>query len=91
MARKQDLIDELLGESEPVIDRSLRGEALRRADQGKPPRTMTAWEWEAYYREHGRPESHANVAYGARVGWLQRLRAWTRQSRLPAATSQGDK
>ena len=83
MARKQDLIDELVGNTEPTIDRSLRGQALRRADQEAIPRTLTAWEWEAYYREHGQPEAHTNVIETPRVGWLKRFGAWWRRRRSP--------
>jgi hypothetical protein len=82
VTRKQDRIAQLLGEPEPVIDKSLRGQALRRAGERELPRTMTAWEWEAYYHEHGQPEAHSSVVKGARVRWPQRLRAWVRQRRL---------
>lgn len=79
MARQQDLIDELVGEPEQAIDRSLRGQALRRADQAELPRTLTAWEWEAYYLEHGQPEAHASAQEIGTAGWWVRLRSWWRQ------------
>jgi len=38
-------------------DSSLDAKAFDRAMSGKVPRTMTAWEWEQWYAEHGKPES----------------------------------
>jgi hypothetical protein len=56
--RNQRRIREILGESEQVPDHSLRGHALRRARSEEAPRTLTAWEWEQWYAEHGVPERH---------------------------------
>ena len=55
---RQKRIDTILGEHEPEIDRSLRGQALRRASGEVPPRTLTAWEWEEWYARHGVPDRH---------------------------------
>ena len=60
-------IAEILGESEQEIDRSLRGQALRRASSKRPPRTMTAWEWEAWYAENGVPDYHHRDAGNAQA------------------------
>ena len=37
---------------------SLRKKSLKRTDPGYLPRTLTAHEWEDYYREHGVPSEH---------------------------------
>jgi hypothetical protein len=39
-------------------DTSLRKKSLRRAAEDYVPRTLTAHEWEDYYREHGVPSEH---------------------------------
>ena len=39
-------------------DNSLRGNALRRALQQQVPTTLTPYEWEQWYTEHGIPEAH---------------------------------
>jgi len=39
-------------------DNSLRGKALSRAQSGKVPRTLTPYEWEQWYAEHGTPIEH---------------------------------
>jgi predicted DCC family thiol-disulfide oxidoreductase YuxK len=36
---------------------TLRGNALRRALTGEVPNTLTPWEWEEWYKEHGVPEA----------------------------------
>lgn len=41
-----------------TVDNSLRGNALRRALQHRVPTTLTPYEWEQWYAEHGIPESH---------------------------------
>mgnify|MGYP001814407086 FL=1 len=56
--RNQRRIREILGGSEPAPDHSLRGHALRRARSREAPRTLTAWEWEQWYAEHGVPQQH---------------------------------
>lgn len=40
-----------------ALDSSLDAKAYERAMSGKVPRTMTPWEWEQWYAEHGKPES----------------------------------
>lgn len=39
-------------------DNSLRRKALSRAQSGKLPRTLTPYEWEQWYAEHGTPIEH---------------------------------
>lgn len=78
MPRQQDLIEGLLGDNEQTIDRSLRGQALRRADNDQIPRTLTAWEWEEYYQQHGQPEAHTATDGKASPTWRARFRQWWR-------------
>jgi hypothetical protein len=56
--QNQRRIKELLEADAAGIDRSLRGQALRRATAKSPPRTLTAWEWEQWYEQHGVPDTH---------------------------------
>ena len=55
------LNDQTITNSDPdtlkAHDSSLDAKAYERAMSGKVPRTMTAWEWEQWYAEHGKPES----------------------------------
>lgn len=75
--RQQDLIDRILGEESEAEDHSLRKQALDRALEDRVPRTMTPWEWEQYYAEHGVPESHQraqkSVPDSAASPWWKRL------------------
>ena len=52
--RNQKLIREILHEKEESSDTSLQAKAFDRAMSGKVPRTLTPWEWEEWYAEHGR-------------------------------------
>lgn len=38
-------------------DNTLQGNALRRAQSGEIPNTLTPWEWEEWYADHGMPEA----------------------------------
>jgi hypothetical protein len=58
--RHQQRIDELLEEREEQSDHSLRKKALDRAMCETVPRTLTPWEWQEWYAEHGVPEAHSN-------------------------------
>jgi hypothetical protein len=62
MSKRDDAIAQLelkLGnETEAPIDKSLTGKAFKRALNKDVPRTLTAWEWQDYYAEHGKPDSH---------------------------------
>ena len=69
MARHQRLIDELLQGDERPADHSLQTKARKRAQQGDTPRTLTAWEWEEWYAEHGVPETHTRGADRSRKSW----------------------
>jgi len=72
--RNQRLIRELLDEREEPSDTSLRAQSLRRAQSEEPPRTLTPFEWEQWYAEHGVPESHRRGAPPPRRRpWWRRL------------------
>ncbi len=57
-------------------DNSLRGKALARAKGKKPPRTLTPYEWEQWYAEHGVPDSHHQAGAAPPTSWWRRL--WAR-------------
>jgi hypothetical protein len=80
----------MTGKKEPELDRSLRGQALRRAMGNTPPRTLTAWEWKEWYAQHGVPDIHRAPLQGkAQQG---KLRAILRKLLAPfgAPGSSGD-
>jgi hypothetical protein len=56
----------------PEHDSSLEAAALRRAAGTTPPRTLTPYEWEQWYAEHGVPEQHRATPKRA-PRWWQRL------------------
>lgn len=58
MAVNHEKIRRLLGEKEPPTDHSLRAKSLGRALDGDIPKTLTPYEWEQWYAEHGMPDSH---------------------------------
>jgi hypothetical protein len=71
--RNQQRIREILGEEEPAQDNSLRGKALARATDEKIPRTLTPWEWQQWYAEHGQPKAHRQQMPSPGRRWWQRL------------------
>jgi hypothetical protein len=72
--RQQQLIDELVGEDTADSDHSLRGKALERAVGDKVPTTLTPWEWQEWYAEHGVPDSHRKPGTKPRKSaWWRRL------------------
>jgi hypothetical protein len=76
MTDRKALIDDILEAKEESIDTSLRGKALSRATSSAVPKTLTAWEWEEYYRTHGRPDTHIKASDASTTGFWQRLRGW---------------
>lgn len=56
--RNQRLIRELLNEKDKPGDHSLRKHAWNRARDAQTPKTLTPWEWQQWYAEHGVPENH---------------------------------
>ena len=77
--RNQRRIRELLGEKEAGQDNSLRGKALERATGGDVPKTLTPWEWQQWYAEHGQPAEHRQQSPRRRNPWWRRLlqRDWS--------------
>lgn len=55
----------------PMLDRpeeaSLRDLSLQRTQSDYVPRTLTPYEWELYYQEHGIPEAHRRPLPAAQV------------------------
>ncbi|MDP5063628.1 MAG: hypothetical protein NWQ24_03050 [Haliea sp.] len=47
-----------IANSEPEGETSLQAHALEHTDPDYVPKTLTPHEWEAWYAEHGVPESH---------------------------------
>lgn len=58
MAIDHDTIQAMLGEKEERSNTSLRSHALHRALEQHVPKTLTPYEWEQWYLEHGVPDSH---------------------------------
>lgn len=62
------------------IDNSLRGSAMRRALRKKVPRTLTPYEWEAWYEEHGVPQEHDGLESWLTLQW-RKVKKWLRTRR----------
>jgi hypothetical protein len=73
MAVDHDRIAQLPGEEEARSDTSLRAQSLRRATTQTVPRTLTPYEWEEWYAQHGVPESHTRNACKPTLSWWRRL------------------
>ena len=58
MAVDHVFIRQTLKEQGDNADTSLRGKSLQRALGQQVPKTLTPYEWESWYAEHGVPESH---------------------------------
>ena len=58
MAVDHEKIRRLLGEKDELTDHGLGAKSLRRAVSGDVPTTLTPYEWEQWYAEHGVPDSH---------------------------------
>ncbi len=54
----QHMMSDLNGDYAENSKKSLRDKALERALGGSVPKTLTPWEWEQWYAEHGQPEEH---------------------------------
>jgi hypothetical protein len=52
-------------------DTSLRAKSLRRARDLQVPKTLTPYEWEQWYAEHGMPQSHKKAESVPRPSWWQ--------------------
>ena len=71
--RNQQRIREILEQKEAEKDNSLRGKALERATRAAVPKTLTPWEWQQWYAEHGQPPKHRQAEVTPRRRWWQRL------------------
>jgi hypothetical protein len=58
MAVDHKKIRHLLGEKEESTDHGLGAKSLRRALSGDVPKTLTPYEWEQWYADHGVPDGH---------------------------------
>jgi hypothetical protein len=73
VAVDHDNIKRLLGEKEAPTDHSLRAKSLHRATAETVPTTLTPYEWEQWYAEHGVPLQHRTTHTGKRLSWWRRL------------------
>jgi hypothetical protein len=73
MAVDHDHIARLLGEQQAASDHSLRAKSLKRATTGTVPRTLTPYEWEQWYAQHGVPDSHTSGRRKPTRSWWRRL------------------
>lgn len=72
MPRHEERIRRILGEEEEAPrDHSLRSHAIRRAMDAETPRTLTPWEWQEWYEQHGKPNTMNPEPRRRR--WWQRL------------------
>ncbi len=71
--RNQQRIREILQDKEQEQDNSLRGKALERAAGQQVPKTLTPWEWQQWYEEHGQPAEHLREPVEPPVSWWRRL------------------
>jgi hypothetical protein len=67
MSKKKATVSALLTSNEQRSDNSLRGKSLQRALQTGPPKTLTPYEWEQWYAEHGVPQSHIRASEPSRT------------------------
>lgn len=77
----RELLEEHDGKNE-ASDTSLRAHALEHTAEDYVPKTMTPYEWEQWYAEHGVPESHRKPAPAAKSTqslWRRALRILTRR------------
>ena len=73
MAVDHERIRQLLGDKEERADTSLRSKSLKRATVKEPPTTLTPYEWQQWYQEHGIPSSHRRPARRVALPWYKRL------------------
>lgn len=74
MAVDHTRIARLLKEKEETSDHSLRSQSLDRAVKMKVPATLTPYEWQQWYAEHGIPESHLKASTESPPWWHKLLR-----------------
>lgn len=69
MAVDHEKIRRILGDKEESTDHGLGAKSLRRAISGDVPTTLTPYEWEQWYAEHGVPEGHVHPATAQKPPW----------------------
>ena len=69
MAVDHEKIARILGEAGDSADTSLRAKSLERATGTTPPRTLTPFEWEQWYEQHGVPDSHRKQETASTPPW----------------------
>ncbi len=71
MAVNHRAIRKILGEQGEQGDTSLRAHSMQRALGKQVPKTLTPYEWEQWYAEHGVPETHNKSERASRRRWWQ--------------------
>lgn len=72
MTDNRSRIDRLLEKEDDSADTSLRAHSLQRATRGTVPTTLTPYEWEQWYAEHGVPETHRNAGLERPTPWWKK-------------------
>ena len=79
MPNNPNTADDSAEENAEKVDNSLRGSSMRRAVQQEIPTTLTPYEWEQWYLEHGVPEAHRKVDSPPARRWWQ-LSKWFKRT-----------
>ena len=69
MAVNHRSIRKILAQQDARADNSLRAKSLDRALGSRLPITLTPYEWEQWYAEHGVPESHVRKETNSKRSW----------------------
>lgn len=69
MAVNHGSIRKILAQQDARADNSLRAKSLDRALSSRLPNTLTPYEWEQWYAEHGVPESHVRKETSPKKSW----------------------
>ena len=75
MAVSHGSIRKILAQDDARADNSLRAKSLDRALSARLPNTLTPYEWEQWYAEHGVPDSHVRKQADPKRSWW---RFWRR-------------
>lgn len=73
MAVDHRKIDLILGDERATADTSLQAKALARATGPDVPRTLTPFEWEQWYKQHGVPAQHRRDTSPPAASWWRRF------------------
>lgn len=66
-------IARLLDSGQQTADTSLRAKSLARARSAALPTTLTPYEWEQWYAQHGVPASHLQATKRPPAPWWRRF------------------